>query len=138
MDILKFDTLDLPPDIELISHPETNYFVFHKLTYDLRNDSYFRLQIFGNSVTKCKCDMFGEIGTIEGEQDKEIIDNFIETYGDINHYLWKLSNEKYNIRFIKMELIERIRKITDVNHLKKIIEYLKTNYDDRSDNTDLD
>jgi len=122
MNVIKFDTLDIPDDIKLTLHDCNLYYIF----YDINEDIYFRLFIENNLLTRYNCN---ESGTLKQSSAMIIHNEF-----DINNYLWSISNQKYNMRFIKLELIERLRNINDINQIKKIIEYLKINYVNVEDN----
>ena len=116
MDVPKFDTLDIPCDIEFSLDEKNLYYIFH----DIRNNIYFRLLIDNNTLKRCICSQDGTINkTIICQEDN---------ISDINDYLWKISNEKYNLRYIKLEVIERIRSIDDNLQLKRLLDFLKNNF----------
>jgi len=127
MDIPKFDTLDIPPDIEIISYPEAPYFIFHNMI----NNSYFRIIIQNEKIIHRICCSNGTLIEMNNINNHHII-------GDINQYLWNLSNEKYNLRFTKLELIERIRKLHDDSQIKKVVDYLKINFEDTDHIMDIE
>ena len=122
MNVIKFDTLDIPDDIKISLHDCNLYYIF----YDMTEDIHFRLFIENNLLTRYNCNEYG----ILKQSSSIIINNEL----DVNNYLWSISTQKYNIRFIKLELIERLRNINDVNQIKKIIEHLKINYVSIEDN----
>jgi len=116
MDVPKFDTLDIPCDIEFSLDEKNLYYIFH----DIRNNIYFRLLIDNNTFKRCICSQDGTMNKTIISQEDNIC--------DINDYLWKISNEKYNLRYIKLEIIERIRSIDDNLQLKRLLDFLKNNF----------
>jgi hypothetical protein len=116
-DIIPFQPLDLPPDIQIVIAPDFPYYIFHKL-----NPSYyFRIyieeiidnvknipQIIGRAF---KCDKNGKT---EKNKDSEIIPPFQQNSSiiNVNTFIWSLSDIPYSQRHIKKEVIERLRGIT--------------------------
>ena len=116
MDAPKFDTLDIPSDIRVSLDDKNNYYIFH----DLKNNTFFRILIDNNILRRYSCNY-----------DGTLIKNAIvydEIIGDINDYLWKISSEKYSLRYIKLEIIERIRNIDDNTQFKRLLDFLKNNF----------
>ena len=126
MDVPKFDTLDIPSDIEFSLDEKNVYYIFH----DIRNNIYFRIIIDNNTLTRCICSQDGTINKTIISQDDNIC--------DINDYLWKISNEKYNLRYIKLEIIERIRSIDDHLQLKRLLDFLKNNFNTNNRDNSID
>jgi len=121
MNIIKFDTLDIPNDIKITLHDCNLYYIF----YDINDDIYFRLFVENNLLKRHNCN---ENGTLLSTTPL-----FVNSDLDVNNYLWSISKEKYNVRFIKLELIERLRNIDDIYQIKKITEYLKNNFNTTED-----
>ena len=52
----------------------------------------------------------------------------VHFYGNnVNEYLWRISSSGYTNRFIKLEIIERIRSYTDIAQLNRLISFLNDN-----------
>ena len=82
------------------------------------------------SLSLCICSQDGTINKTIISQDDNIC--------DINDYLWKISNEKYNLRYIKLEIIERIRSIDDHLQLKRLLDFLKNNFNTNNRDNSID
>jgi len=115
MDIPKFETLDIPSDIGLYMDDKNNNYIFH----DIKNNVFFRILIVDNTLKRFSCMQDGTI--INSIVHNDIIEN-------INDYIWKISSDKYNSRYYKLEIIERIRNIEDNLQIKKTLDFLKTNF----------
>jgi|LakMenEpi03Aug12_release.lakeMendotaPanAssembly.Ray.scaffolds.fasta_scaffold184573_2 hypothetical protein len=116
MDAPKFDTLDIPIDIQVSIDDKNNFHIFH----DLNNNTFFRIINDNNSLKRIQC-----------THDGAIIKNSIiyeDIICNINDYLWKISSEKYSLRYTKLEIIERIRNIDDNLQLKRLLDFLKNNF----------
>lgn len=116
MDASKFDTLDIPIDIQVSIDDKNNFHIFH----DLNNNTFFRIINDNNSLKRIHC-----------THDGAIIKNSIiyeDIICNINDYLWKISSEKYSLRYTKLEIIERIRNIDDNLQLKRLLDFLKNNF----------
>lgn len=114
MEIPKFETLDIPSDIQLIMDENNNHYIF----YDTKNNLYFKILIINNTLRRFSVSPDGNI--IDTIAHDDIINN-------INDYIWKISSDKYSSRYNKLEIIERIRNIQDNLQIKKTLEFLKTN-----------
>ncbi len=126
MDVPKFDTLDIPSDIELSLDDTNNYYIFH----DLNNNMFFRIVIHANNLKRFSCNHDGTL-----IHNSIIYDDII---GDINDYIWKLSTEKYSLRYNKLEIIERIRNIDDNQQIKKLLDFLKINFNTNNRDNNID
>ena len=116
MDAPKFDTLDIPSDIQLSLDDKNKYYIFH----DLKSNTFFRILVENNTLRRYPC-----------SHDGTLIKNAIaydEINGDINDYMWKISSEKYSLRYVKLEIIERIRNIDDTAQVKRLLDFLKNNF----------
>jgi hypothetical protein len=143
-DIIPFQSLDLPSDIQIVSAPDFPYYVFHKM-----NPSYyFRIfieEIIDNqqNVSKTilrafKCDKNGKT---DKNKDSEIIPQSqqMNMILNVNTFIWTLSDIPYSHRFIKKEIIERLRGITTNDKLIEINELIiKTTKSHKLSNTDDD
>ena len=116
MDVPKFDTLDIPTDIQVSIDDKNNFYIFH----ELKNNNFFRILIDIQTLKRCPC-------TYDGTLIKNCI-IYDDIIGDINDYLWKISSEKYSLRYNKLEIIERIRNIDDNGQIRRLLEFLKTNF----------
>ena len=126
MDVPKFDTLDIPSDIQLSLHDTNNYYIFH----DLNNNTYFRIIIQANTIKRVSCNHDGTL-----IHNSIVFDDII---GDLNDYIWKLSTEKYILRYNKLEIIERIRNIDDNQQIKKLLDFLKNNFNTNNRENNID
>jgi hypothetical protein len=126
MDVPKFDTLDIPSDIQLSLHDTNNYYIFH----DLNNNTYFRIIIQANTIKRVSCNHDGTL-----IHNSIVYDDII---GDLNDYIWKLSTEKYILRYNKLEIIERIRNIDDNQQIKKLLDFLKNNFNTNNRENNID
>jgi len=126
MDVPKFDTLDIPSDIQLSLHDTNNYYIFH----DLNNNTYFRIIIQANTIKRVSCNHDGTL-----IHNSIVYDDII---GDLNDYIWKLSTEKYILRYNKLEIIERIRNIDDNQQIKKLLDFLKNNFNKNNRENNID
>ena len=126
MDAPKFDTLDVPSDIHVSLDDKNNYYIFH----ELKSNIFFRILIENNTLKRYTC-----------THDGTLIKNSIlydDIHGDINDYLWKISSEKYCLRYHKLEIIERIRNIDDNLQIKKLLDFLKTNFNTNNRENNID
>ena len=115
-----FQPLDLPQDISMILN-DLNYYIFCK--DDNHNQKiYFTVEL---DTTK------NQMVSYQVENYKKTTALLFETiqfYGtNLNDYLWRISNSGYNHRFLKLEIIERIRILNDVSQMQKLICFLKEN-----------
>lgn len=143
-DIITFQPLDLPSDIQIVSAPDFPYCIFHKT-----NPSYyFRIyieEITDNeqNVTKTivrafKCDKNGKT---DKNKDSEIIpqSQSMNMILNVNTFIWTLSDIPYSQRYIKKEIIERLRGITTNDKLTEINDLIiKTTKSHKLSNTDDD
>ena len=124
-DIIPFQPLDLPTDIQIISAPDFPYYIFHKM-----NPSYyFRIyieEIIDNEqnilktlIRAFKCDKNGKT---DKNKDSELIpqSQSMNIILNINTFIWSLSDIPYSHRYIKKEIIERLRGITTNDKLVEI------------------
>lgn len=124
-DIIPFQPLDLPTDIQIISAPDFPYYIFHKM-----NPSYyFRIyieEIIDNEqnipktiIRAFKCDKNGKT---DKNKDSELIpqSQSMNIILNINTFIWTLSDIPYSHRYIKKEIIERLRGITTNDKLVEI------------------
>jgi hypothetical protein len=116
MDAPKFDTLDVPMDIQVSLDDKNNFHIFH----DLKNNTFFRIITDNNTLKRFPCTHDGTL-----IKNSIVYDDII---GCINDYLWKISSEKYSLRYIKLEIIERIRNIDDHVQIKRLLDFLKNNF----------
>jgi hypothetical protein len=126
MDVPKFDTLDIPSDIQLSLDDTNNYYIFH----DLNNNMFFRIIIHANTLKRFPCNHDGTL-----IHNSIIYDDIIS---DINDYIWKLSTERYSLRYNKLEIIERIRNIDDNLQIKKLLDFLKMNFNTNTRENNID
>lgn len=128
-DIIPFQPLDLPTDIQIISAPDFPYYIFHKM-----NPSYyFRIyieEIIDNEqnipktiIRAFKCDKNGKT---DKNKDSELIpqSQSMNIILNINTFIWSLSDIPYSHRYIKKEIIERLRGITTNDKLVEINDLL--------------
>jgi hypothetical protein len=141
-DIIPFQPLDLPSDIHIVIAPDFPYYIFHKI-----NPSYyFRVYIEeiiepSQNVPKTiirafKCDKNGKT---DKNKDTEIIPSSKQNNSilNLNTFIWSISDIPYSHRYIKKEVIERLRGITTNDKLIEINELIikatkihKSNTDD--------
>lgn len=143
-DIIPFQPLDLPADIQIVIAPDFPYYIFHKL-----NPSYyFRVYIeeitdisrnVPNTTIKAfKCDKNGKT---DKNKDTEIIPLSKQNNSilNLNTFIWSISDIPYSHRYIKKEIIERLRGITTNDKLIEINDLIiKTTKLHKSSNTDDD
>ena len=123
--IIPFQPLDLPTDIQIVSAPDFPYYIFHKM-----NPSYyFRIyieEIIDNeqnipkkTLRAFKCDKNGKT---DKNKDSEIIppSQSMNMILNVNTFIWTLSDIPYSHRYIKKEIIERLRGITTNDRLTEI------------------
>lgn len=128
-DIIPFQPLDLPADIQIVISPDFQYYIFHK-----SNPSYyFRIyieEIIDNTrnipktiIRAFKCDKNGKT---EKNKDSEIIPSSLHNNSiiNLNTFIWSISDIHYSHRYIKKEVIERLRCITTSEKLIEINELL--------------
>lgn len=119
-----FEPLDLPPDISYEFCPNQNIFIFTK------KEVSFVIQINPkNSQLEC----YHYVDTIISSE-RIFVD--IE-YSDfnVNELLWKISDCQYSTRFLKLEVIERVRQLSLDNQISDINDYLKKYYNDYETDT---
>ena len=95
--ILIFEPIDLPPDINIIVNDSCSYYVLmeSKKLTDLQ-----------------KTDV--------------ILFQSVLYYGNnVNEYLWKISDCNYSTRYLKLEIIERLRCCNNQTEFKKILMYIR-------------
>ncbi len=126
MDAPKFDTLDVPMDIQVSLDDKNNFHIFH----DLKNNTFFRIITDNNTLKRFPCTHDGTL-----IKNSIVYDDII---GCINDYLWKISSEKYSLRYIKLEIIERIRNIDDHVQIKRLLDFLKNNFNTNTRDNSID
>ena len=131
-DIIPFQPLDLPSDIQIVTSPDFPYYIFHKL-----NPSYyFRIYIEEivdkqqTVIRAFKCDKNGR------NKDSEIILPIPQNNSiiNINTFIWYLSDISYSQRYIKKEVIERLRGVITNDKLIEINDLIKNATKNTEDN----
>jgi len=112
-----FEPLDLPPDINYEYCPNQNIFIFTK------QDTSFVIQINPKS-SKLEC--YNYVDTNIGHD--RAFANIEYNNFNVNELLWKISDCQYSSRFLKLELIERVRQLSLENQVSDINDYLKKYY----------
>lgn len=124
-----FQPLDLPPDISYEISDCGNFYIFTKNRADNSRQQF--IISMNNLTNKLECYDF---------IDKEISQNRIflsleYEKNNMNELLWKISEYNYSFRYLRLELIERVRKITNEHNIKDVLECLKK-YNKDYPNTD--
>jgi hypothetical protein len=131
-DIIPFQPLDLPSDIQIVTSPDFPYYIFHKL-----NPSYyFRIYIEEivdkqqTVIRAFKCDKNGK------NKDSEIILPIPQNNSiiNVNTFIWYLSDISYSQRYIKKEVIERLRGVITNDKLIEINDLIKNATKNTEDN----
>jgi hypothetical protein len=115
--ILIFEPMDLPPDIIIIINDTCSFYVFNKITGN--NSVYFTIEQSSNSLMESK-----ELTDLK-KTDITLFESVCYHGNNINEYLWKISDCNYGTRYIKLEIIERLRCCNNPNELKKILMYIR-------------
>jgi len=142
-DIIPFQPLDLPADIQIVTAPDFPYYIFHKL-----NPSYyFKIYIeeiidttrnMPKTVIRAfKCDKNGKT---EKNKDNEIIPPLQQNSSiiNVNTFIWYMSDIPYSHRYIKNEIIERLRGITSNDKLSEINDLIIKTTTSHKSNTEDD
>jgi hypothetical protein len=115
--ILIFEPIDLPSDIKIIVNDTCSFYVFNKITAD--SSVYFTIEQSSSSLMESKeLNDFKKTGVVLFET--------VCYYGNnVNEYLWKISDCNYVTRYLKLEIIERLRCCNNPNEIKKILTYIR-------------
>jgi len=113
--ILMFEPLDLPPDIHIILDDTYNYYIFNKINES--KSTYFT--ILQKDTLECYLLENFNITNIK------VFEHIKYDGYHINNFLWKISDCKYDKRYIKLEIIERLRSIHNENDLLNLREYIR-------------
>jgi hypothetical protein len=115
--ILIFEPMDLPPDIKIIVNDTCSFYVFNKITDD--NSVYFTIEQSPNVLMESK-------ELIDLKKTGVILFETVCYYGNnVNEYLWKISDCNYRTRYLKLEIIERLRCCNNPNEIKKILTFIR-------------
>ena len=115
--ILIFEPMDLPPDIKIIVNDTCSFYVFNKITDD--NSVYFTIEQSPNLLMESK-------ELIDLKKTGVILFETVYYYGNnVNEYLWKISDCNYRTRYLKLEIIERLRCCNNPNEIKKILTFIR-------------
>jgi len=114
-----FQPLDIPPDISMILNDQ-NYYIFCK-EHDENEKTFFTVEY---DMDKCQLVSF-LVDASNLKTPTRVFENVHFDGNNVNEYLWRLSSSGYNNRFIKLEIIERIRGYTDIAELNRLISFLK-------------
>ena len=112
-----FEPLDLPPDIHILINNSSDTYVFQK------GDLFFIIgqeEEEGSTFIFFVCDNNGKTNG-----DRVFEDIYPNKTQNINDLLWKISDYPYNRRFLRLEMIERMRHIKNEQDLDDIISFLK-------------
>lgn len=114
-----FEPLDMPPDIIYQKNDLEDHYIFTK---NISSDNSLKFIITINVENK-KLECYEYLNnTISTNR----IFNYIEyDRNNINDLLWKISDYNYSFRYMRLEIIERLRKINEENSYKDIIDFLK-------------
>ena len=115
--LLIFEPLDLPPDIRIVLNDDFKYYVFNKNICD---------ELIYFTVEKKENAFMESIILEKYEKTENKLFEHIQYDGyNVNEYLWKISDYNYERRFLKLEIIERLRCCNNENDLKNILEYIR-------------
>lgn len=115
--ILIFEPIDLPPDIKIVVNDTCSFYVFNKIRED--NSVYFTIEQSSNSLMESK-------ELIDFKKTGVTLFEKVGYYGNnVNEYLWKISDCNYGTRYLKLEIIERLRCCNNPNEIKKILTYIR-------------
>ena len=109
-----FQPLDLPPDINYLISDCGNFYIFTKKAQ--------QFVITMNEETK-KLECYDYIDN--AISNNRIFLSLEYEKNNINDLLWKISDQNYSTRYLRLEFIERIRKITNETNIKDIMDCLK-------------
>ena len=113
--LLIFEPLDLPPDIHIVLHDNCHYYAFNK------QNGINSISFYIQKNTNLECYLLDNLK----KTNIKVFDN-IEYHGsNVNDFLWKISENKYEKRYTKLEIIERLRLITKEIDLKNILEFIR-------------
>ena len=126
--LLIFEPLDLPPDIHIILHDSNDYYIFNK-TNEI-NSTFFSIQKNDN----LECYLLDNLNIT----NVKVFEHIKYVGNNINEYLWKISDCRYDKRYIKLEIIERLRCIHNENDLSNILQIIRNiRIDESSDIEDV-
>jgi len=127
-----FEPLDMPPDIIYQKNDLEDFYIFTK---KISSDNSLKFIITIN-VENQKLECYEYLNnTISTNR----IFNYIEyDRNNINDLLWKISDYNYSFRYMRLEIIERLRKINEENSYKDIIDFLKNFNKDYISDSDND
>ena len=127
-----FEPLDMPPDIIYQKNDLEDHYIFTK---NISSDNSLKFIITINVENK-KLECYEYLNnTISTNR----IFNYIEyDRNNINDLLWKISDYNYSFRYMRLEIIERLRKINEENSYKDIIDFLKNFNKDYISDSDND
>jgi hypothetical protein len=115
--LLIFEPLDLPPDINIILNDDINNYIFHKMNGE--KSIYFTIQKNEKSgLESVLLDNFKKT-------NYKLFEHIHYNGNNVNLYLWKISDCNYERRFLKLEIIERLRLCRDESDLKNILEFIR-------------
>ena len=115
--ILIFEPIDLPPDINIIVNDSCSYYVFHKIISNV--SVYFTIEQLPNLLMESK-------KLTDLQKTDVILFQSVLYYGNnVNEYLWKISDCNYSTRYLKLEIIERLRCCNNQTEFKKILMYIR-------------
>jgi hypothetical protein len=116
-----FQPIDIPPDISMILNDQ-NYYIFCKENEE-NEKMYFTVEY---EIDKNQ--MVSFLVDASYVKTSTLLFEHVYFYGNnVNEYLWRISSSGYNNRFIKLEIIERIRSYTDISQLNRLNSFLKDN-----------
>ena len=116
-----FQPIDITPDISMILNDQ-NYYIFGKENEE-NEKMYFTVEY---EIDKNQLVAF--LVDTSYVKTSTLLFEHVHFYGNnVNEYLWRISSSGYSNRFIKLEIIERIRSYTDIAQLNRLISFLKDN-----------
>lgn len=119
-----FEPLDIPPDIQYEISSTHDFYIFTKKSVD---NTFVKFIFQINPETKL-------IECIDNDTKFRIYDDIEISGNNVNDFLWKISDCNYSERYLRLEVIERIRRIKSANSNRDIIDYIKKyNYEFLSD-----
>ena len=121
-----FETLDVPPDITLQGY---NYRGHHREYFFCKRQHpkpvYFKI-LFSADRESYVCIETDEKGFYNGAE--VFADICSPTLASMNDLLWRISDCPYEMRFLKLELMERLRLIDTERDMEHVLEYIKQFY----------
>lgn len=114
--LLIFEPLDLPPDISIVLNDNFKYYIFNKNICE---------ELIYFTVEKNNALMESIILEKYEKTENKLFENIQYDGYNVNEYLWKISNYNYECRFLKLEIIERLRCCNNQIDLQKILEYIR-------------